>query len=283
MDDDYRVELDIYNGPLDLLLYLVYKNEVDIFNIHVAGILDQYLKYVEVIKSIDLELAGDFLVMASRLINIKSKMLMPRPDKEPQEEEVIDPRAELVKELLEYKEYKERAYALGQSLQRREKMFERVPPKEELSAEKTLLEPVDEEVGMWDLLMAFHRITKDFMPEVPRKIVYDDAPVHVYLDSLVKKLSEAPEGRLEFSALFDSLEERIRVIGMFLGVLEAVKQGAVRAQQLEDRGEIYLEFVPEEERSPRTPEPQAQDSKSCPEAEAEPRKNGNGLSQENSL
>jgi segregation and condensation protein A len=259
--EDYRIELDIYNGPLDLLLFLVYKNEVDIFNIPVADILQQYLAYVEVIKDLELENAGDFMVMAGRLINIKSKMLMPRPEAEPDEEEVIDPRAELVKELLEYKEYKERAYALEHHMSEREKMFERIPPPEQ-AGEEPVKEPepelFDDDVTVWDLLSAFHKATKDFMPEVPRTIVYDDTPLSVYVDRLLERLEKAPQGRLAFESLFERAQERMVFLGMFLAILEAAKRGALRAYQSEGRDEIFLEFVPEGEREkrlqPETPE-----------------------------
>ncbi len=247
--EEYRISLDIYNGPLDLLLYLVYKSEVDVFNIPIADIVEQYLSYVEAIKALDIEIAGDFMVMAGRLINIKSKMLMPRPQAEPEEEEIIDPRAELVKELLEYKEYKERAYALGLKRHERDDMFERTPPKEKAETEREESdELLDEDVSVWDLLSAFHRVTKDFMPEVGRKIVYDDTPVSVYVEKLLGRLAGAPGGKLAFRALFDGLRQRMQVIGVFLAVLEAAKEGALKLHQVPDRSEILLEFVPEEKR-----------------------------------
>jgi segregation and condensation protein A len=246
--ENYKIELDIYNGPLDLLLFLVYKNEVDIFNIPIADILEQYLAYVEVIKALDIEVAGEFLVLASRLMNIKSKLLMPRPEVEPQEEEVIDPRAELVRELLEFKEAKERAYALEQKRLEREQMYERVPPPGEAEAQPQPAEELEEEASVWDLLLAFHRITKDFMPEMPRRIVYDDTPVAVYVERLLERVAAADGQKLAFSAIFEGLSERIHMIGMFLAVLDAAKRGALRTRQVQDEGEIYLEFVPETER-----------------------------------
>jgi segregation and condensation protein A len=251
--EDYRVSLDIYGGPLDLLLYLVYKTEIDIFNIPISEILEQYLAHVEMIKELDIEIAGDFMVLASRLVNIKSKLLMPRPEAEPDEEEVIDPRAELVKELLEYKEYKERAYALELKKLEREKMYERIPDsvKSGLNQEKLPVEMADENVSVWDLLHAFHRITKDFMPETPRKIVYDDTPVSVYVERLIDRVSLTPNHKLAFSEVFTGLDERIQVIGMFLALLEAVKEGALLAYQVQEQGDIYIEFVPESDRLPK--------------------------------
>lgn len=257
-DENYKIELDIYNGPLDLLLYLVYKNEVDIFNIPISNILEQYLAYVEVIKALDIEVAGEFLVLASRLMNIKSKLLMPRPEVELQEEEVIDPRAELVRELLEFKEAKERAYALEQKRLEREKMYERMPPPGENEAQPQPAEELDEEANVWDLLLAFHRITKDFMPATPRRIVYDDTPVAVYVERLLERLAAANGQKLPFAAMFEDLSERIHMIGMFLAVLDAAKRGALRTRQVQDEGEIYLEFVPEAERQVPETEEQGQ-------------------------
>ena len=251
---DYRIALDIYNGPLDLLLYLVYKSEVDIFNIPIADILEQYLGYVEVIKEVDIEIAGDFMVLASRLMNIKSKLLMPRPDAEPEEEEIIDPRAELVKELLEFKEAKERAYALEQKRLERERMYERVPPPDESGKKEQPTEELEEEASIWDLLLAFHKITKDFMPDVPRRIVYDDTPTAVYVERLVERLTGIDGHRLSFSNVFEGLSERVHIIGVFLAVLDGAKQGVLRARQVQESGEIYLELVPEEERQARTAE-----------------------------
>ncbi len=264
---DYRIQLDIYNGPLDLLLYLVYKNEVDIFNIPIAGVLEQYLSYVEVIKELDIELAGDFLVLASRLMNIKSKLLMPRPETEPEEEEVIDPRAELVRELLEFKDAKERAYALEQKRLERESMYERMPPPGGDDAGQEPAEETEEEASVWDLLLAFHRITKDFMPEMPRRIVYDDTPVAVYVERLVGRLAAAEGCKLLFSSLFEGLGERIHVIGVFLAVLDAAKQGLLQARQVQDSGEIYLELVPEEERQARASQESGQESKPAVESD----------------
>jgi segregation and condensation protein A len=258
---DYRIQLDIYNGPLDLLLYLVYKNEVDIFNIPIADILEQYLAYVEVIKELDIEVAGDFIVLASRLVNIKSKLLMPRPETEPEEEEIIDPRAELVRELLEFKEAKERAYALEQKRLERERMYERLPPPDESGTGEQTVEELEEEASVWDLLLAFHRVTKDFMPDMPRRIVYDDTPIAVYVERLVGRLAEADKHRLPFSSLFDGLSERIHLIGVFLAVLDGAKQGVLRARQVQESGEIYLELVPEEERRARASEESEQQTR----------------------
>jgi len=255
--EDYKIALDIYSGPLDLLLYLVYKSELDIFNIPIANILDQYLSYVEMIKTMDIEIAGDFMVMASRLMNIKSKMLMPRPKAEAEDEEIMDPRAELVKELLEYKEFKEKAYALEIARSERKEMFERIPPKEKKDQEP-VQELFDENVNIWDLLMAFHKVTKDFMPDMPRKIVYDDTPVSVYVDRLLDIIVNTPGKRLPFSTVFEREQERVIIIGMFLAVLEAAKRGALKVEQVQDGGDIFLAFVPEEERiKPEEPSPGA--------------------------
>ena len=112
---EYRVDLDVYNGPLDLLLYLIKRDELDIYDIPIAHITEQYCKYVDLLKKIDLSLAGEFMVLAASLIELKARMLLPRPVIEGDDSEALDPRLELVRQLLEYKQFKDVARDLGQS------------------------------------------------------------------------------------------------------------------------------------------------------------------------
>ena len=158
---DYRVNLDIFAGPLDLLLYLVRKEEVDIYDIPIAQITDQYLRYVEMLKSFDMDLAGDFLVMAATLMQIKSAMLLPMT--EPQQldgDELADPRAELIRQLLEYKKFKDAANLLDAAADSRLERFAR--PGSIIERLSPDAEPeIDlEQVSVWDLLEAFDSICK---------------------------------------------------------------------------------------------------------------------------
>ncbi|GAI30682.1 unnamed protein product, partial [marine sediment metagenome] len=123
---DYRVNLDIFAGPLDLLLYLVRKEEVDIYDIPIAKITDQYIRYIEMLKSLDIDLAGDFLVMASTLMQIKSAMLLPKAEPDQlQADDFTDPRAELIRQLLEYKKFKDAANLLSTAADEQKLRFPR--------------------------------------------------------------------------------------------------------------------------------------------------------------
>src|SRR4030043_9715 len=157
---DYRVNLDIFAGPMDLLLYLVRREEVDIYDIPIAEITDQYIRYIEVLKSLDIDLAGDFLVMASTLLQIKSAMLLPKTEDEGTTggEDLTDPRAELIRQLLEYKKFKDAANLLSAAADETGKRFSR--PRTIIEQLKPSDEPeVDiEQLSVWNLLEAFGSI-----------------------------------------------------------------------------------------------------------------------------
>jgi len=150
---DYRVDLDIFAGPLDLLLYLVRKEEVDIYDIPIAKITDQYVRYIEMLKSLDMDLAGDFLVMAATLMQIKSAMLLPKAEPDQlQDDDLSDPRRELIRQLLEYKKFKDAANVLNAAADEQRERFPR--PAVIVESLKGDAEPeVDmEQVSIWDLL-----------------------------------------------------------------------------------------------------------------------------------
>jgi segregation and condensation protein A len=158
---DYRVNLEIFAGPMDLLLYLVRKEEVDIYDIPIARITDQYIRYIEMLKSLDIDLAGDFLVMAATLMHIKSAMLLPRAEPDQlQADELADPRTELIRQLLEYKKFKDAANLLSDAAEDASHRFGR--PSTIVEHLKPNAEPtVDiEQVSVWDLLEAFDSIMK---------------------------------------------------------------------------------------------------------------------------
>jgi len=160
---DYRVNLDIFAGPLDLLLYLVRKEEVDIYDIPIAKITDQYIRYIEMLKSLDIDLAGSFLVMAATLMQIKSAMLLPRAEPESalgQDDDLTDPRAELIRQLLEYKKFKDAANLLNAAADEQRERFSR--PDSIIAQLKPRTEPeIDlEQASVWDLLEAFDSIMK---------------------------------------------------------------------------------------------------------------------------
>ncbi len=232
---DFRVDLNMFRGPLDLLLYLVRKHEVEICDIPIAEITDQYLGYLTVLERLDVNAAGDFLAVASRLIEIKSQQALPRGDEI--EDELDDPRQELVQRLLQYKKYRDAAGILedrGRAWQEHyPRLSDDLPPRRRNLAE----EPIHE-VEVWDLVSAFGRIIRDTEAAKPSNIVYDDTPIHVYMARIHARLIE--EGRLCFSDLFEPTMHKSTMIGIFLSVLELVRHAQVRLEQNDLFGEVWI-------------------------------------------
>lgn len=232
---DFRVDLDIFRGPLDLLLYLVRKHEVEIVDIPVATITDQYLEYLAVLEQLDVGAVGDFLGLASTLMEIKSQQLLPRGDEV--EDGLEDPRQELVRRLLEYKRYRDAASILEERSRSWQQHYPRLssdlPPRERNPAE----EPIHE-VELWDLVSAFGRIIRDTEASKPSNIVYDDTPIHVYMGRIHARLLQ--RGRLAFSDLFQPGMHRSTLVGIFLAVLELVNHQRVRVEQNSLFSEIWI-------------------------------------------
>jgi len=237
---DYQVDLATFRGPLDLLLYLVKRNEVDVCDIPIAKITEQFLEYLQVLEFIDVESAGDFLVTAATLMEIKSKMLLPRAD-EPTEEE-DDPRNELVRQLLEYKKFKEAAALLEAQAEQQSYRLPRLtvePP----PGRDPALQPL-RQVELWDLVSAFGRLMRETLALQPQQIVVDQTPVHVYMEMILQRLANQP--RLPFSMLFTSPYERGRLVGVFLAILELMKAQQIVAEQAEMFGEIWISLTNDE-------------------------------------
>jgi segregation and condensation protein A len=245
MEQDYRISLDIYGGPLDLLLYLVQKTELDIFDINIAEVVDQYVKYVDALKEIDIDSAGEFLAMAARLLQIKSRMLLPRPQISV-DEELIDPREQLVKELLEYRQFKEKALALEEKMKIEEKKFS--PPGLAPGAEAEPQEIELESISVWDVMLAFHKVTKDLGLKLSKRPTIRGKPVSEYIPELLAKVSSFPSGACTFSSVFEGSADIATIIGTFLAILECARTGSLRFYQKREFGEIHLIFVPESER-----------------------------------
>ena len=220
---------------MDLLLYLVRKHEVEIVDIPIAVITDQYLEYLAVIEKLDVNAVGDFLGMASLLIEIKSQQVLPRCDEV--EGEVEDPRQELVRRLLEYKKYRDAASILeerGRSWQQRYARLSNDVPRHERDMAG---EPI-QEVELWDLVSAFGRIMRETDAARPSSIVYDDTPIHIYMSRIHARLIEA--GRLSFHDLFEPGMHKSTLVGIFLAVLELVRHHRVRVEQNALFGEIWI-------------------------------------------
>lgn len=232
---DYRVDLDIYNGPLDLLLYLIKKAEVEITDIPVALIADQYLAHVEMIQEFNVDTAADFLVMASTLLEIKSRTLLPR--EEVNLDEIEDPRFELVTQLMEYKKFKHLSAELESKAEERRQKFARLAM-ERLAQEEDLAEKPLDEVDLWDLVKAFSKMMKETMGVRPHTVVYNDVPVRECMDELLRRLRAAAV--LAFREIFAGIRDRIRIIAFFLALLELVRLKQVRAEQSSPFGEIQI-------------------------------------------
>ena len=256
---DYRVELDVYNGPLDLLLYLLKRDELDIYDIPIARITDSYMEYLHHLKhldtkvGLDINVAGEFLVMAATLMEIKSAMLLPRaPDPNPADgptaaQELADPRYELVQKLLEYKRFKDAAGQLEHRQQQHNDRFPRYPARFEGQADEP--PPVDlEEVQVWDLLAAFTRLMQEVGGRQPRfhEVVYDDTPIDLHAADIEDRLHR--EGRLSLRALCEGRKSRSEMIGVFLALLELIRQKKILAEQNDVLGDIDITPAPKEHR-----------------------------------
>jgi segregation and condensation protein A len=237
---DFRVDLEIFRGPLDLLLYLVRKHEVEIVDIPIAPITDQFLEYLAVLEQLDVNAVGDFLEMASTLVEIKSRMVLPRGGEI--EDELSDPRRELVRRLLEYKKFKDAASMLeerGRSWQERfPRLANDLPPRMRDLGEEGI-----QEVELWDLVSAFGRIMRDSEATKPANIVYDETPIQVYMSQIKSVL--ARQGRLAFRDLFRPGMHKSALIGIFLAVLELVRHRQARAEQNQLFGELWILPGPE--------------------------------------
>jgi segregation and condensation protein A len=241
----YRVNLDIFAGPLDLLLYLVRKEEVDIYDIPLAKITDQYIRYIEMLKSLDMDLAGDFLVMASTLIEIKSAMLLPKVGPEQMDaEDLIDPRAELIRQLLEYKKFKDAANLLNAVADEHKQRFSRPDTITEQLKPKAEPEVDLDQVSIWDLFEAFDAIMRATGPIIDMSHIKDDTPIDLYQIEILHRLQS--EGPMSFKRLFESGTERIVLVGMFLALLELVREALVTAQQPKPEAAIYLKSLTDE-------------------------------------
>lgn len=241
---DYRVNLDIFAGPLDLLLYLVRKEEVDIYDIPIAKITDQYIRYIELLKSLDIDLAGDFLVMAATLMQIKSAMLLPRAEPDQiQDDDLVDPRMELVRQLLEYKRFKDAANLLNAAADEQQERYPR--PGTLVERLKPNAEPeLDiEQVSIWDLLEAFDLVCKAIGTVGDISRIQDDTPIDLYQIEILHRLQT--EGPMTFERIFECKTGRVVMIGLFLALLELIREKLIWAEQ-PAHSAIYLRCLTED-------------------------------------
>ncbi len=235
---EYKVDLEVYNGPLDLLLYLIRRDEVDIYDIPISQITEQYVAYVSLIEQLDPDIAGDFLVMAATLMEIKSRTLLPRPPVEEEEEDFTDPRLELVRQLLEYKKYKDAARSLDTALEIQAMKHPRVPVTPHLEPGEVDLD----DVQVWDLFAAFQKLlVATGKRNRKHEVLYDDTPIALHAADILDSL-ERDGGACIFQALFEG-RTKSQMIGLFLAMLELIRQKRVRAVQPGEFAQIELQLI----------------------------------------
>jgi segregation and condensation protein A len=230
---DYQVVLDTFRGPLDLLLYLVKRDEVDVLDIPIARVAGQFKRYLDLLTLVDIERAGDFIVMAATLVEIKSKMLLPRPEETAVEQE-DDPRRELVRQLLQYKRFKEAAARLEALAEQQSHRLPRTAPPAATRTGPQALEAVE----LWDLVSAFGRLMQETLAQQPQAVVVDHTPLHVHMENVLEMLRRTSP--LTLAELFAPPHTRSRLVGLFLAILELAKGGRIVPCQGEHRGEIVV-------------------------------------------
>lgn len=235
MEKDYKVKLEVFEGPLDLLLYLIKRDEIDIYDIPIEHITRQYLEYLEAFQELDLDIAGEFVVMAANLIYIKSRSLLPvQPQGEEEIEEEADPRWELVRQLLEYKKFKEAAAELGDREARTADLFRRIPPTPDLPDERPI-----SEISIFDLINAFQKALKKLRKtDDLREIFEENYTVSDKIEFVLRLTSSRVP--VKFSELFASAASRTEIVVTFLAMLELIRLKQLSLTQSEPFGEIEV-------------------------------------------
>ena len=242
--DDYKLDLEVFEGPLDLLLYLIKKDEIDIYDIPIERITRQYMEYLGVMRMLDLNIAGEFIVMASTLMLIKSRMLLPEEKRaeEEIEEEEDDPRWELVRQLVEYKKFKDAASRLEEMEARQEEIFG-------LGAKGLRVEVEDDagvqltDVSLFDLIAAFNEVLKRSAQDEFERIVDDRFTVADKIDTILQLVRSNQS--VPFSELFRGEVRRHEIICTFLAILELIRLRQITALQRDRFGEIVISGVEE--------------------------------------
>lgn len=240
MTDPLKVKLPVYEGPLDLLLDLIEKNELDIYNIPIALVAQQYLDYLHQMRELNLEIAGDFLVMAATLLYIKSRMLLPPAEEEGEGEEGPDPRSVLVEKLLEYQAFKKAAQELGILETERGKLFTRQIAEYYLEE----IELKEEDIhsfssNLYDLVQAFHQVLVKAPKEVVHEVREEEVSIEEKMEEIKKRLLERT--CVSFLSLFPKPWTRNELVATFLAMLEIIRLKLARVFQEKAFGEIMIE------------------------------------------
>ena len=232
----YKIKLEHFEGPLDLLLFFIKRDELDIYDIPISTITKEFLDYVKIIQMLDLEIAGDFILMASTLMHIKVRMLLPREVDEKGEE--IDPRAELIAALLEYKRYKEMSEELGFLESNQRKLSFRGDFSRDAKVTVPDYEILLKNVTLYDLAKAFKKAIDNAKPEVVHEIVRINITIDEQVQYIFKKLEEFDE--LHFMSLIDGMKEKIRIVITFVALLELIKMQEIGIKETPDFNEFII-------------------------------------------
>ncbi len=248
--DAFRTELDVFSGPLELLMYLIRRDEVDILEIPIAHITDEYLKALRALRLFDVNVAAEFMVMAATLMDVKSRSLLP-DNTVGEDEDEEDPRDELVRQLLEYKRFKKASAKLRDLASVRSQQFSRVPPEPSADPDPVSTDELLEDVSIWDLLSVYGKVIREIEMSQPHQIVYDEVPIKEYMGRVMEEVT-SNEGKTNFLSFFDDNPPRSRVIGLFLALLELVRQHEITLEQApDDQTQITIEIIDEDEQPER--------------------------------
>ncbi len=232
---NFSVATENFRGPIDLLLFLVRRHEIDLDQVPLSAVTDQYMEYLEVLTEIQIDTVGDFIEVASLLIEMKARAVLPRNEFE--EEEVEDPRQDLVQRLLMYKQFKDAAILLEEKNSRWQARYARIvddlPPRVVDLAEQPI-----KDVELWDLVSAFGRVLRDNVPKPQENILYDETPIQVYMQQIHKRLVD--QGNVSFLTLFEAGMHKSAMIGVFLAVLELARHHSVATEQPDLHGDIQI-------------------------------------------
>jgi segregation and condensation protein A len=232
--DELKLKLGEFAGPLDLLLFLIRQEQANIFDIPIAKITDEYVKYIRLMKSLDIAVAADFLVMAATLIEIKSKMLLPRDPSAPDEEEMDDPRKELVDRLLEYEKFKAAAGMLHEKTTVEQAVFQRGKIESDDSNAEI-------NASVFDIITVFQKILLRHRDEVKMEIAREEISLSDMIKTLKRRIFEETE--LNILAFFEEMHSKRELVTAFIAVLEIVRTESVKLIQKKTFGEIILKAV----------------------------------------
>ena len=241
----YRVQLNNFEGPLDLLLFFIKRDELDIYDIPISYITQQYLEYVNLMEELDLDVASEFILMASMLMSIKAKMMLPREEDENEEIDESDPRYELVQKLLEYKRYKEMAIKMADIDEETRKRYKRGYPDADDVDQQATGEAL-KDVTLFDLISAFRKVLTDIERQrIVHKVNKVETTIEEQSEFVLEKLTQF--GRQSFVSLCKNLTNRVVIVVTFLAILEMIKEQQINLFLEEDPTDFFIDLKPVDE------------------------------------